>query len=830
MTGSMLYAWFRNGLKWAALLAACSAAALGQVNPHTGIKWPAGCSGSGIMVYNWLTNRCVAIGTAANPAGANGQIQFNLGGAFSAVPGLTYNVTTNTLGTPSLSIGSTFQVTSAANFVSAVAAAPAGSTLDMSAVSSPITLTSTLTVSNPLKITGCKVQINCSTGQNKCVNIATDDFSFEGASKSCVITQPTHADQAIAFYLGARKRITLKGFKLDWNEDNQDAGPYYTAIASNTSSFNTYPGCNLSDVRIEDLEVTRAGHRGIDFRGSCRVWLINNYFHQTGINVAGTDAGNSVSIDLGGDIAHPTSLSDMAISQDTWCIGNKIDEQGDTFKCGNVRSHVIGNTVRGPADFGHQPWWTSGGIDGANMWDGEFIGNTVRNTFTDALSIGQTCIGGTGTSCSSGTIISPTNMRVIGNQFFCDSKAVAYGWRGSYAGPGASCHTTFGITYYTAAFASGYTVTGNTYQGVTAMIGNLNKFSLASNTFDGWWGGETTGGPYTSWPVFVDGNIAAFYVGGNTIVNSSSNPQATLPAAIYVSTAVSAPTPCTIASNPIDSATFTNTVQWGSAAPLCSLDNSGIISLNGIQALATAAGQVIVIGGAPGVQTQGNLTVPHPFHLISDYFDGSAQTVVNMTVKAGGSGYLFSALSGATYYPFLNMTGTSSGGQIFPTVAAWSVLGLPSLPFQNIAFGNAANRSMTLKCTACTANRTWEFPDSNGVGLPVMSWSTMSNSANFAGANTFNSITPASAITVIGIDWSLNSQANSTPACTAFPSIVLSDGTNTVSCALTAAKSNKCTGLSQNYAAGTTITLASSGGTCTTAPNVMNISVQYKMQ
>lgn len=100
-------------LKLALIL--CAMAMQAQVNPHTQIRWPAGCMAPG-QVYNWQSNQCmnmnainpiqvvwpatcidstmvyspqsnicVKAGTAANPAGSSGNIQFNNAGLFGAV-------------------------------------------------------------------------------------------------------------------------------------------------------------------------------------------------------------------------------------------------------------------------------------------------------------------------------------------------------------------------------------------------------------------------------------------------------------------------------------------------------------------------------------------------------------------------------------------------------------------------------------------------------------------------------------------------------------------------------------------------------------------------
>lgn len=79
----------------------CGAIAQGQVNPHTNIRWPTNCFTSTAMVYNPATNLCInGQGTANNPAGADTQVQFNLGGTFGADSGFTFNRITRIFAAP----------------------------------------------------------------------------------------------------------------------------------------------------------------------------------------------------------------------------------------------------------------------------------------------------------------------------------------------------------------------------------------------------------------------------------------------------------------------------------------------------------------------------------------------------------------------------------------------------------------------------------------------------------------------------------------------------------------------------------------------------------
>lgn len=55
MIASTLCAWLLKTLKWVVLAALCTVTAVAQINPATGIRWPAGC-----QIYNVATGLCVS--------------------------------------------------------------------------------------------------------------------------------------------------------------------------------------------------------------------------------------------------------------------------------------------------------------------------------------------------------------------------------------------------------------------------------------------------------------------------------------------------------------------------------------------------------------------------------------------------------------------------------------------------------------------------------------------------------------------------------------------------------------------------------------------------
>jgi hypothetical protein len=91
----------RKGCKLLAIVLLLTAAARAQVNPATQIRWPA-CAG-GNQTYSIVTGTCIAVGTAANPAGSNTQVQFNSGGIFASDPNFTF---TYSQGAPLVSVES----------------------------------------------------------------------------------------------------------------------------------------------------------------------------------------------------------------------------------------------------------------------------------------------------------------------------------------------------------------------------------------------------------------------------------------------------------------------------------------------------------------------------------------------------------------------------------------------------------------------------------------------------------------------------------------------------------------------------------------------------
>jgi len=78
-----------------------------HINPGTQMLWPSSCTPG--MVYNPSGNTCVAMGTGNNPGGTNLQMQYNNGGFFGGMNGVTYDNNGGIAATGTLAAGTMLQ-------------------------------------------------------------------------------------------------------------------------------------------------------------------------------------------------------------------------------------------------------------------------------------------------------------------------------------------------------------------------------------------------------------------------------------------------------------------------------------------------------------------------------------------------------------------------------------------------------------------------------------------------------------------------------------------------------------------------------------------------
>jgi hypothetical protein len=364
-----------------------------------------------------------------------------------------------------------------------------------------------------------------------CLSVQTDDLNFTGASQgSCTLTQPTGTGIQTAIYIGSHRNIKLSKFTIDWNEENQtDAqGQYYTGIRS-ASIIPTVCG-GATDIMISEMKFTRAGHRAVDLRGVCRAYVTGNYFFKTGVNVASNPImgrGNSLSIDMGSD-----GRGGMQDSYDTWCSNNIVEEHGDSFRCGNQRQHVVGNSVRGAVEFGDLPWWTETGIDAVGAIDSEFRDNYVSNTFNNSIILIP--------YVENGDV--PANVTISGNTFHADHLLCPSGVLpcpqkgGRDIEPFSEISLTDGGTGHA---ITNITFTKNIVRGPVVQAVNVNGLAVQGNIFDSeaaaFWG-------YFDAGVILDGaSLANFNVTNNYFVNHLRG--------IYMGSNAVAPQPCALHKN-----------------------------------------------------------------------------------------------------------------------------------------------------------------------------------------------------------------------------------------------------------------------------------------
>lgn len=388
-------------------------------------------------------------------------------------------------------------------------------------------LSSVLTISTPCHLVLGNNTITCTMTDpgvsSGCINVTSDNVEIEGQGPASLITQGAAANIETAIFLGAHKNIRIHGIKIDWNDTNQTAtGGYYTSIRSAAGS---------ADIRIYDNEFTRGGDRAIDLRGANRVWIKHNYFHQTGLTVAGVAnrGGNSVSVDVDG----------TTVSTDCWLVDNLVEEQGDAFACAHaLRVHVRGNTIRGRADFGNTPMSVEAGFDITGDQDVEFVGNHAINVRGPQMA----CDG----SNLSGTNYVTRDFNAADNVFTATAASLASSDpRVSCSGVGLSSGQMANVAF-----------TGNTFDGVRLSAGSIYNFKVSGGGFHNILSNAALG-----IAIDVEQNANGVMKLVSITGTAFSTDNATLVTTVNVGNQVTACVSCVYADNPVDS-TVTNDITF----------------------------------------------------------------------------------------------------------------------------------------------------------------------------------------------------------------------------------------------------------------------------
>ncbi len=365
------------------------------------------------------------------------------------------------------------------------------------------------------------------------LNITADDVEIGGAGWKTVLTQGNAQNAQTVIHLQTSDRIYLHDFKLDGNEDNQTdlniesgGAAFYTGIKSIQAA-----GVGSFDVRIERLEITRAGDNAIHLRDASRVWLLNSYIHHTGVNIAGTGAGfpgsngNALSISAG---------VDAELFTDVWVVNNIFERWGDTVEVAHgKRIHFIGNILRGARNLGLSPRDDESGIGLTGAKEAEVTGNQVYDV--DGEHVRATAQ----TTTSDST---PHDITVTGNLFRATAAGMA----------AANADATVNITHGATTFQLyGIQVTGNRLEGVRLRLGNVEGATVTGNIFKN----TTNSGGGQIGVILTQSANGGVMKDFNISDNIFQNTDGTMLTGIFVDTNVITPGAATFSANTFDGVT-----------------------------------------------------------------------------------------------------------------------------------------------------------------------------------------------------------------------------------------------------------------------------------
>jgi hypothetical protein len=460
------------------------------------------------------------------------------------------------------------------------------------------TLTAVVSINKPVHLFLGANTITCTMtdpGQfTGAFNITSDNVEIEGVGPETLITQGNAANIECAIGINDSGNIRIHGVKVDWNDVNQtNAAGYYSCISSQAGSH---------DIRIYDCEFTRGGDRAIDIRGASRVWIERNSFYQTGLfTLHAPSAGNSVSVDL--DVTMQ--------STDVWLSHNYVAQQGDAFAAAHGRRiHIIGNTIRGAADFGLTPTDVESGIDASGNVDCEVSGNHCINVRGPQLSVQGSLVGSTN--------YVPRNVRVENNTFVANTTAGGL--------PATEPRVVMGM-YGCAGQAENIMFVGNSFDGVILQIDTTKYLSITDNIFC------NVLYPPSQIAIVLDqvttaghGIMADFSISNNIFLTDNATTQTT----VYVTAAVTTP----------GQVLYTNNLQ-DSTIP------NGFTSANPIN-FATLVNAKRIFGGGTAINTS-NISFSGWGSGASLYFAIGTDLAAQISIQPG---------SGPSAYPTVTYTFT----------------------------------------------------------------------------------------------------------------------------------------------------------------------------
>lgn len=412
---------------------------------------------------------------------------------------------------------------------------------------SAVALPSIVNVNQPATIYVSKGTLICTMADpgtsSGCIVVSSDNVSLFGEGKLTQIIQPGAQNIQTLIYVGTQKNFRMSGILMNTNDNAQTiSGNFFTCVRSAAGS---------ADIRIYDNEFTKCGDRAIDLRGENRSWIQRNYFHQTGIGIAGrSTGGNSVSVDVDGTTQ----------STDCYLEDNLVEEQGDAFACAHsLRVHIRNNTIRGRADFGNTPQGVEAGIDASGDTDVEVIGNHVINARGPQLYLYSLNVGGVNYVTK--------NARVEGNTFKANTSCCGLAATdprinlGGLAGGGVTSGQQQNIGFI-----------NNTLDGVNVQADTIVNLQITGNSFHNVLSSTGSGGA-----LFLSQTNGIGAVTKNFVIsqNGFDTDNASLVTAVTLGATITTPDSCVITDNSTSTAVTNDIVALtGFSSSTCLVSRS----------------------------------------------------------------------------------------------------------------------------------------------------------------------------------------------------------------------------------------------------------------
>jgi hypothetical protein len=421
----------------------------------------------------------------------------------------------------------------------AVIAAGAGDTLDLGGLTGTQRLRQQVVITKALALTNCRasfVETMPDPGiqpKGGGISIQANNVTFTG-KPGCTITQADGANIQALIQSGASENIAFSHVKFDGNEGKQNKSDgYYSCWRASNG------GGGGSNLQLLNSEITGCGDRATDWRGVQGAYQLNNYCHQSGINIAGKGLAR------GGDCLH-VDTDGPTPSQNVWQVNNVVNEWGDSAIASpnSIGCHMLNNIIHGQAYYGHQFQAVQGGLDLSGCMNATATGNKVYDVRGEV--IGMTC------GTTEAKTMNSSNVVAQGNMFVETSIAV------SVTLPEAR----FGTIGYKCR-PEHYAIRNNTFRNVSLVVVGISDAILTDNTF------YFDASNKNVDAIDLSGDMVNFTITGNTI---GAVAMGALRIGINVQSSVTSPAPCLIADQTYTNLSASTYLVWERGShPACAL-------------------------------------------------------------------------------------------------------------------------------------------------------------------------------------------------------------------------------------------------------------------